>query len=55
MCMPNGTIKLMGLLPHQLAQDLLLVAVKRRDDYQNVQVTPLALRSFDATKIMRPG
>lgn len=52
MCIPTGTIKLMGLLPHQLAQNLLLVAVKRRDDYQNVLVTQSGLHSLDATRII---
>ena len=49
---PTGTVKLMGLLPHQLAQDLLLVAVKRKD-YQNVLVTQFALHSFDTTRIIQ--
>ena len=43
-------IKLMGLLPHQLAQDLLLVAVKRRVDYQIV--THSGLHSLNATRII---
>ena len=52
MCIPPCKIKLMGLLPHQLAQNLLLVAVKRRDDYQNVLVTQSGLHSLDATRII---
>ena len=50
MCTSTCKIKLMGLLPHQLAQDLLLVAVKRRDDYQIV--THSGLHSLNATRIM---
>ena len=50
--MITGTIKLLGLLPRQLAQDLLVVAVKRRDDYQNALVTQSRLHSLDTTRII---
>ena len=49
---PTGTIKLMGLLPYQLAQYLLLVAVKRRDDYQNSLVTQSGLHPLDTTTVI---